>query len=152
MAFLTVKNVLLSGVSACVPKQIQENINYSGFSSKEEAERFIISTGVERRRIGDYSITTADLCVNAAEELIKDLSWQKKDIDCLIFVSQTPEYILPATSCILQNRLGLEQDCYALDVSLGCSGWVYGVSVISSLLSSGNFKKDCSCVVKFLQW
>lgn len=141
MAFLTVKNVSLSGLSACVPKQIQENVDFSGFSSKEEADKFILTTGVKCRRVADEHTTTADLCFEAAENLIKDLAWNKEDIDCLIFVSQTPDYILPATSCVLQHKLGLTKDCYALDISLGCSGWVYGLSVISNLMSTGNFKK-----------
>ena len=81
------------------------------------------------------------MCLHAAEKLIADLKWDKSDIECLILVTQTPDYILPATACILQNRLGLPEECYALDISLGCSGWVYGMSVISSLISSGNMKK-----------
>jgi 3-oxoacyl-[acyl-carrier-protein] synthase-3 len=141
MAFLTVKNVALVGISACVPKQIQENKDFSAFSSKEEAERFMLSTGIQRRRIAEKSVTTSDLCFEAAEKLILDLNWNKKDIDCLIFVSQTPDYIVPATSCILQNKLGLSEECYTLDISLGCSGWIYGLSVISNLMSTGSFKK-----------
>lgn len=59
----------------------------------------------------------------------------------MIFVSQTPDYILPPTSCILQGRLGLSQTCYTIDISYGCPGWVYGLSVIASLMSSGCMKK-----------
>lgn len=140
MAFIQVKNVKLSGLSACVPKQIEENKDLDIFR-EEEAEKFMESTGVERRRIAKPGITTSDLCFHAAEQLLKDLNWQKEEIECLIFVSQTPDYILPATSCILQDRLKLSQNCYALDISLGCSGWVYGASVITSLLQNGNFKK-----------
>lgn len=77
----------------------------------------------------------------AAEQLIADLGWDKKEIGALVFVSQTPDYILPATSCILQDKLGLSKDCYSLDISLGCSGWVYGLSVISSLMQTGMIKK-----------
>lgn len=66
--------------------------------------------------------------------MIKELGWSKDSIDCLIYVTQTPDYILPATSCILQNRIGLSTNCYSLDISLGCSGWVYGMSVISAEL------------------
>ena len=70
-----------------------------------------------------------------------DLNWNPEDIDCLIFVSQTPDYILPATSCILQERLKLSPNCYAMDISLGCSGWVLWFICISSLISSGFMKK-----------
>jgi 3-oxoacyl-[acyl-carrier-protein] synthase-3 len=79
--------------------------------------------------------------LQATEKLIKDLQWNKDEIDVLIFVTQTPDYILPATSCILQDRLGLKESCYTLDISLGCSGWIYGLSVLASLLSTGSMKK-----------
>jgi len=141
MAFLSIENVIIKGVSACVPSCIQENIKLPVFLSQEDAHKFISSTGIENRRVSDEKTTTSDLCFHAAEKLIADLNWQKEDIDCLIFVTQTPDYILPATSCILQNRLGLSEECFSLDISLGCSGWVYGMSIISNLLSTGAFKK-----------
>lgn len=140
MAFLEVNNVEIVGISACVPKTIEENITLDVFQ-EGEAERFISGTGVERRRVANAETTTSDLCFHAAERLIEDLNWQKSEIDCLVFVTQTPDYILPATSCLLQNRLGLSEECYAIDISLGCSGWIYGLSVISALIQNGNFKK-----------
>jgi 3-oxoacyl-[acyl-carrier-protein] synthase III len=140
MAFLNIPNVRLAGVSACVPKAILENSQYPGFTA-EEAEKFIVSTGVKRRRVADSRTTTSDLCYKAAEQLISDMGWNRDEIDCLIFVTQTPDYILPATSCLLQNRLKLREEIFALDISLGCSGWVYGLQVISSLLSHGQLKK-----------
>lgn len=86
-------------------------------------------------------MTSSDLCFSAAEQLLEKLAWERSEIDCLIFVSQTPDYILPATACILQEKLGLGQHCVAFDISLGCSGWVYGLSVVSSMLSAGRFRK-----------
>ena len=65
----------------------------------------------------------------------------KSEIEALVFVSQTADYVLPATSCILQDRLGLSKECYASDIALGCSGWVYGLSSVVSLMSSGMIKK-----------
>ena len=64
----------------------------------------------------------------------------------LVFVSQTPDYVLPATACILQDRLGLSKECYATDCSLGCSGWVYGLSQVMGLLCTGEIKKALLCV------
>lgn len=139
MAFLEVKNVRITGFSAAVPEEIEENSTLKLFNGNEAAN-FIASTGVERRHVSKKYITS-DLCFFAAESLIKDLGWAKDDIDAIILVTQSPDYILPATSCILQNRLGLNEECFALDISLGCSGWVYGVSVISGLLSTGMMKK-----------
>lgn len=141
MAFQQIKNVRIAGLSACVPKNVEENSSLSFFQNKEEYERFVATTAIERRHVVGKGICSSDLCCAAAEKLIYELDWNKEDIDCLIFVSQTPDYILPATACILQERLGLSKECLAFDISLGCSGWVYGISVLSSILSSGGIKK-----------
>ena len=141
MANIEVKNVKLSGISACVPLKSEENIDLKNFVNSDEAKKFIDSTGVERRRIADSQTTTLDLCFYAADKLISNLKWDKESIDCLIFVTQTPDYILPASSCILQDKLQLNEECYTLDISSGCSGWVYGMSVVTSLLSLGNIKR-----------
>jgi 3-oxoacyl-[acyl-carrier-protein] synthase-3 len=138
MAFIKVENVKISGISACVPKQIEDNASSPLFDA-ESLKTFIATTGVERKRKSGPGVCTSDLCVAAAEKLIAGLNWSKEDIKFLIFVSQSPDYFLPSTSPIIQNRMGLSIDCFALDISLGCSGWVYGMSVISSLMSA--FKK-----------
>ena len=104
-------------------------------------ENFAESTGIWSRRRVRADITSSDLCQAAAEKLIVNLGWDKSEIDALFFVSQTPDYILPATSCVLQQKLELSKDCYTLDVSLGCSGWVYALSVIASLMQNGTIKK-----------
>jgi len=135
MAFFKIENVKISGFSVCVPKQIEENISIPLFND-EEARKFISTTGVERRRKADNNTCTSDLCVSAAEALISGLHWNKDDISIVVLVTQTPDYILPATSPIIQHRLSLNKDCYALDISLGCSGWVYGMSVVAGLLTS----------------
>lgn len=137
MAFLEFKNIEIKGLSGCVPLTIDENYSSDTFSTRDESLKFINSTGVERRRLAGKNTTASDLCFKAAEKLIADLKWERESIECLIFVSQTPDYILPASSCILQQRLGLSEECYSLDISLGCSGWVYGLSVIAGLLSQG---------------
>jgi len=140
MAFQEISNVELKGIAACVPSQSYK-VNELGLFSEEEALRFSESTGVYNLRISKQETTTSDLVYEAAEQLIKDLKWKKEDIDILIFVTQTPDYILPATSCILQSRLGLGEDTFVMDVSLGCSGWIYGLMTISNFISSGSFKK-----------
>jgi len=140
MAYQVVPKVRIAGVSACVPAGIEENSPFRGCDA-EQINKLIASTGIERRRVPEAGICTSDLCYEAAQRLIDSLHWKKTDIDCLIIVTQTADYILPATSCILQHRLGLTEDCYTLDISLGCSGWVYGLSVLSALLSAGHMKK-----------
>lgn len=86
-------------------------------------------------------ICSSDLCYFAAEKLLEELHWDRTEIDVLVFVTQTPDYIVPATSCLLQQRLGLKESCYTLDISLGCSGWVYALSVITSLMRNGSLWK-----------
>ena len=141
MAFFEFKNVRIAGISAGVPKITFNNLEGGDNFSKDYSPKdFVETTGVVERRV-DYTLTTSDLCYHAAEKLIEDLQWDKSDIEALIFVSQTADYILPATSCILQDRLGLSKECYALDISLGCSGWVYGMSSVAALMSTGSIKK-----------
>ena len=98
------------------------------------------TTGVLERRVDDV-LTASDLCVPAAEKLLSDLQWDKAEIGALIYVSQYADYILPATACIIQDRMGLSKECYAMDIALGCSGWVYGMNSLASLLEKGNIKK-----------
>lgn len=143
MAFLEFKNVRIVGLSAGVPRNIENNLHPTqgqSISSEYSPESFVEMTGVMERRVS-YELTTSDLCYAAAERLIADLGWERSEIDALVFVSQTADYLLPATACILQDRLGLSKECYAEDVSLGCSGWVYGLSNVASLLSTGSLKK-----------
>lgn len=140
MAFFEFKNVRLAGISAGVPANISVNDANAIQSTDYGAEDFVNTTGVKQRRTSP-TLTTSDLCYEAAEKLISDLGWDKSEIEVLVFVSQTADYILPATACILQDRLGLSKECYTADVALGCSGWVYGLSNVVSLLSSGSVKK-----------
>lgn len=139
MAFLQVNNVEVVGMAAAVPSNIEENIDI--YRKWEGYDSFVATTGIERHRKSVPSVCTSDLCQTAAEKLIAELEWEKESIDVLVFVSQTPDYILPATSPILQNRIGLSESCYTLDISLGCSGWVYALSVISSLMQNGSMKR-----------
>lgn len=143
MAFIEFKNVRIAGISAGVPKFVASNLHPledDGISREYTPEEFVETTGVLERHVSN-TLTTSDLCYEAAEKLIIDLGWEKSEIEALVFVSQTADYVLPATACILQDRLGLSRECYAEDVALGCSGWVYGLSNIAALVSSGAIKK-----------
>ena len=104
MAFIELKNVRIAGLSAGVPKNVEYTKDNPNISSEYNYEDFIKSTGIRSRRI-DENLTTSDLCCAAAEKLIEDLKWDKKDIEVLIFVTQGPDYIAPSTACIVQDRL-----------------------------------------------
>ncbi len=140
MAFLEFKNVRIAGISAGVPKRKVCNLDIKDISADYDSAAFVETTGVLERRL-DEALTTSDLCVTAAEKLISDLGWDKSEVEGVIFVSQTTDYYLPATACIVQDRLGLNRECYAEDIVLGCSGWVYGLSSLVSLMANGGIKK-----------
>ena len=143
MAFLEFKNVRITGIAAGVPDNVVSNYNLvrgEDISADYTTEAFVETTGVKERRCSE-TLCTSDLCFAAAERLIAELGWEKTEIQALVFVSQTADYFLPATACILQDRLGLSKECYAEDVSLGCSGWVYGLSNVASLVATGSIKK-----------
>lgn len=136
MAYIKIEHVRIAGMAGGVPSNIVSNAAGISSSDDYDAKAFIETTGVAERRVSSV-LTTSDLCYAAAERLLSDLQWEKEEIDYLIFVTQTPDYIVPATACILQDRLGLSRDCYAEDISLGCSGWVYGLSTVAALISAG---------------
>lgn len=149
MSFLEIKNVRIVGIAAGVPKSIVNNhelsVEKGEISSDYSAEMFVKQTGIEERRYSP-KLCTSDLCYAAAEQLIKDIGWVKSEIDALLFVSQTADYSSPATACILQDRLGLSKETYAADISMGCTGWVYGLSLAASLASHGMMRKILLCV------
>lgn len=142
MAFQKINNVRIAGISAGVPKHIIKNDDSVILSKDYTADAFVETTGVAERRISE-ELTTSDLSCAAAEQLIADLGWDKSEIEALVLVTQTPDYVLPATACIIQDRLGISKECMAMDVSLGCSGWIYGLNLAASILaaSGGSIKK-----------
>lgn len=140
MAFLEFKNVKISGLSAGVPKRVSKIDEDSIGGARYSVEDYSESVGVYQRRVSD-TLTTGDLCYWAAERLIADMGWDKHEIEAIVFVSLSPDYMQPATAGILQDRLGLSKECFAEDILLGCSGWVYGLCNAVSLVSSGNMKK-----------
>lgn len=140
MAFLQIKNIKISGLSVAVPSQIEEISEV--YQKWGEYDSFISTTGIKRHRKASENLCASDLCVAAADQLIQKMGWQREDIEALVFVSQTPDYVLPATSfALFKNDLAWVVIAITLDISLGCSGWVYALSVIASLMQSGEIKK-----------
>ncbi len=140
MAFFSISSVKVSGIGACVPRNEFYNRDYDWISEKER-NTLIKTIGVEKKRHASKGIISSDLCYEAADKLLNELNWNREEIDILIFISQTRDYIMPATACILQDRLKLSKNCLAFDLDLGCSGYVYGLSVIYSMISAGHLKK-----------
>lgn len=142
MAFTEIKNVAIRGVAAAVPERKVYNKDFPKLSD-EQLQQYIKTVGVIERRcaIHDGSLCTSDLCHAAAEKLLGDLGWNLEEIGLLVFVSHTQDYKLPSTACILQARLGLSKEAMAFDVPLGCSGFVYGLGIVGSIVSQGTIKK-----------
>lgn len=122
-------------MSACVPSTKVFNKDLISIMNEEDVAKMIESVGILERRICNEEVFASDLCYKAAKKLLEDNEIDPSTIDILLFMSQGADYRIPATSCILQNRLGLSKNCAAMDLSLGCSGYVYGLSAAMAYAS-----------------
>ena len=135
------KNVTIKAVSVCVPKK---KIKLSQLAQKGIKNKILNSSnmlGVKQNYTTDPKTTTLDLCHGAARNIMKALKWKPKDIDIVVFVTQTPDYLMPSCSNIIHEKLGLKSECICYDINLGCSGYVYGLWNISSIMQDRKFKK-----------
>lgn len=128
MAFITFKGVGIKAISACVPSQKVFNKDLGYFMPQDDIEKTINSIGIIEKRYAEPEVCASDLCFKAAQKLLQDNNIDLNSIDVLLFMSQTSDYKIPATAPILQHRLGLSKNVAALDLSLGCSGYVYALS------------------------
>ena len=107
MALITFENIGIKALSAAVPANAINNYEYTTHFSTDEVKELVDKIGVFERRFADENTCASDLCFAAAEKLIADNCIDRSEIDLLVFVSQTPDYRMPATSIVLQHRLGL---------------------------------------------
>jgi 3-oxoacyl-[acyl-carrier-protein] synthase-3 len=140
MAIFSVPGIKIAGIASAVPSTRYSNHDYDRLTEKER-ELFIKTVGVEFRHVAEKGTSTSDLCQAAAERILNELNWSPEDIELLVFISQSRDYLIPATAGILQDKLGLPKSCMAYDISLGCSGFVYGLSTVGSQMATGQFKK-----------
>ena len=142
MAILTYKNVGITALSASVPSRVIDNYHYDlDIWPEEEVRKVVDKVGVVERRFVDDKTCASDLCYAAAEKLIADNGIEKSEIDLLVFISQTPDYRMPATSILLQDRLGLPMSTVAFDISLGCSGFISALSIVYAMMQNLGFHK-----------
>lgn len=130
----------VTGVAAAVPRNVVYTTDFD-FFTPEEAGVFNNTVGIKQRHIAPEDVCASDLCFAAAEQLLADLKWERESVDILIFESVTGDYKTPPTSCLLQDRLGLSEDCFAMDIPMGCCGCMYAITTGGNLLSSGNVKR-----------
>ena len=142
MALLSFKNVGISALAACVPSHVIDNYHYDlDIWPEEEVRKVVDKVGVFERRFADGKTCASDLCFAAAERLLADNSIDRKDIDLLVFLSQTPDYRMPATSILLQDRLGLPMSTMAFDIQLGCSGFISALSIVYAMMQNHGLRK-----------
>lgn len=141
MALLKYNNIGITALSAAVPKRVIKNLEYTEHFPKEDVAEVVEKIGIYERRFTDKETCSSDLCFAAAQKLIEDNNINREEIDLLIFISQTPDYRMPATSIILQHRLGLSNNTIAFDITLGCSGFIYGLSVVYGFMQQNNIRK-----------
>lgn len=132
-----INNIGIKSVAAWLPVNKLEMSSLGPVYGEVEVANIIKATGVERVRIADETMTSSDMCQYATEYLFEVDGIDKDIIDGLVFVSQTTDYILPATSISLQHRLGLSQDTICIDIHYGCSGYIYGLFQAACWISSG---------------
>lgn len=140
MAGTIFRNITISGLAGAVPKRVINNRDYYSKFGKEVVDRFISLTGVEMLHKASVKQTSGDLGYIAAERLLLEFNIDRTQIGLLIYVTESPDYIWPATAYVLHKRLKLNNDSIAFDINLGCSGFVYGIHICSSLLQSMNQK------------
>lgn len=119
-----------------LPEKTLNNEELSSLYPAWSPEKIKKKTGIISRHIASSEVCASDLAYEAAIKLFDKKICQKEEIDFLLFCTQTPDYFLPASACILQDRLGLSRQCGALDLNLGCSGYVYGLGIAKGLIES----------------
>ncbi len=130
----------IAGVVSCVPPRIVDNEEFERRFGGGAAE-VTKMTGVRQRHYAEPGVATSDLCERAAEHLLETLGWARETVDGVIFVSQSPDLLLPATACIVQGRMGLRTGIIGYDVSLGCSGYPYGLWQAMMMMQTGAAKR-----------
>jgi 3-oxoacyl-[acyl-carrier-protein] synthase-3 len=133
----------IGGVAHFLPEKVLANQELAAIYPDWTAEKILLKTGIRERRIAAEGQTAADLAFEAAMRLFARGEFTPSQVDFLIFCTQAPDYVLPTSACVLQHRLGIPRSAGALDVNLGCSGFVYGLSLAKGLIETA----AASCVL-----
>lgn len=148
MAYSCFNHVKITGIDFVIPnnicKQVDDYVHLFDNSIKklERAKKIV---GYGTRYSAPEGVTTVDMCVDSSKHLFSALNIEKETIDTIILVTQTPDYISPASAQIIQKELGLSKSCAAFDVTQGCTGYVYGLWLASSLIESRASKRILLC-------
>lgn len=132
-----VSGAAIAGVVSCVPSHKVDNTHFESEFGEAAVKDVVKMIGVENRHWVDQNTSTKDLCAKAAAHLMQQLQWDPVSVDALIFVSQTPDFRLPASACALQADLQLAPACIAFDINLGCSGYPYALWLGMTMVQTG---------------
>lgn len=127
----------LKDIAVYFPDQVLANDELAALYTGWPADKILEKTGIKERRIAGKKQTASDMAYEAAENLFNQGEIAAKDVDFIILCTQAPDYVLPTTACLLQDRLGVSRQAGALDINLGCSGFVYGLSLAKGLIETG---------------
>lgn len=127
----------IKGISYYLPEKIVTNDDLLTEFPEWDVEKVYNKVGVRERHLASATETAGDMAEKAARKLFEEYSINPSDIDFLLLCTQSPDYVLPSTACILQDRLGLQTSAGAFDFDLGCSGCVYGMAVAKGLIAAG---------------
>jgi 3-oxoacyl-[acyl-carrier-protein] synthase-3 len=128
--------VKISSIVYHLPETLESENALLNDNPEWDMSKILDKTGIKKRYISSHDETAVDLAYQAGKKLLENISGHN-DINLLITVTQSPDYILPTSACILQDRLGLSKHIMAFDVNLGCSGFIYALSIASGLIHSG---------------
>lgn len=131
----------IAGIATCVPPRSVDNMEYGASYGQEAVRKVVAMAGVQRRHVVDAGTTAADLCFEASRALLDRIGWEPSTVTALIMVTQTPDYTMPSSSCMVHKWLGLSPECAAFDVGLGCSGYPYGIYIAASMLRAGGHRR-----------
>lgn len=141
MAISVISPSRIRAVCSSVPERRFDNLKDSTAFSREEVDKVVKMAGVRSRHIASDEICSSDLCAAAAKRVLESLQWDPQSVDALIFVSQSQDFFLPSTACLLQHWLGMSAACATFDVGLGCSGYPYGLWLAGMMLNGGGLKR-----------
>ena len=129
-------NAKISAIASFLPRGRLSNDDLAGLFEDWSADKIFKKTGIRERAIAAPEETAGDLAASAAEKLFAEHSIECLSVDFLIFCTQSPDYFLPTTACVIHRRLGLRASSGAIDVNQGCSGFVYSLSLAKGLIAS----------------
>ena len=130
-------NAFIKAISYYLPENVLTNEQISQEFPEWTVEKIASKIGINQRHIAAENETAADMGVCVAEKLFKEYQIDRAKVDFLLFCTQSPDYFLPTSACVMQDKLCLPTTCGALDFNLGCSGYVYGLAIAKGLILGG---------------